>query len=221
MVLMGTIRWSQQCVFSLYYPSWHICSPQCGYNLTHTYTQNSTHTGREGTVEMGINCVKTLERVGNRCSHFSLSLCSVSYEAFSEYIPNIFLSLPVGVSFLMYYIVWVQMQLRFIITCSTPCSSGTWTTVLCAFYNACVWGIQCWRGVLSVRVIEYTGWSRELITEGACQAWTKSLHRQHNSRRNTTGWMQAAQTRPVCPSSAPATTKHTPDHSLFLIFYKE
>ncbi len=54
----------QQCVFSLYYPSGHICSPQCGHNLTHTYTQNSTHTGREGTVEIGINCVKTLERVG-------------------------------------------------------------------------------------------------------------------------------------------------------------
>ncbi len=59
----------------------------------------------------------------NRCSHFSLSLCSVSYEVFSESILNTFLSLSVGVSFLMYYIVWVQMQLRFIITCSTPCSS--------------------------------------------------------------------------------------------------
>lgn len=138
-------------VFSLYYPSGHICSPQCGHNLTHTYTQNSTHTGREGTVEMGINCVKTLERVGNRCSHFSLSLCSVSYEAFSEYILNIFLSLPVGVSFLMYYIVWVQMQLRFIITCSTPCSSGTWTTVLCAFIMR-VCGAYSVGGVFSLSV---------------------------------------------------------------------
>lgn len=196
---MGTIRMPQQCVFSLYYPSGHICSPQCGHNLTHTYTQNSTHTGKEGTVEIGINCVKTLERVGNRCSHFSLSLCSVSYEAFSEYILDIFLSLSVGVSFLMYCIVWVQVQLRFIITCSTPYSSGTWTTVVCAFVMR-VWGVQCWRGVLSVRVIEYIGWSRELITVGVCQAWTKSLHRRHNSRRNTTGWMQAAETDQSAPA---------------------
>lgn len=118
------------------------------------------------------------------------------------------------VSFLIYYIVWVQTQLRFVIMHSTPCSSILARELQCCvpLLCVCVWGVQCWRGVLSVRVIEYTGWSRELITVGACQAWTKSLHRQHNSRRNTTGWMQAAQTRPVCPSSAPATTKHTPDH---------
>lgn len=202
---MGTIRMPQQCVFSLYYPSGHICSPQCGHNLTHTYTQNSTHTGKEGTVEIGINCVKTLERVGNRCSHFSLSLCSVSYEAFSEYILDIFLSLSVGVSFLMYCIVWVQMQLRFIITCSTPYSSGTWTTVVCAFVMR-VWGVQCWRGVLSVRVIEViqgVNYSGCLSGLNKKPAQTAQLTQKHN-------WLNASsRNRPVCPSSAPATTKHT------------
>ncbi len=207
--------WGPKSVFS-------VCTILAGTFVSHnvgitwpTHTHKSPHAGREGTVEIGINCVKTLERVRNRCSHFSLSLCSVSYEVFSESILNTFLSSSVGVSFLMYYIVWVQMQ-QDVLLRALLLAALYWHvnySVVCLFVlRLCVWGVQYWRGVLSVRVIEYTGWSRKLITLGACQAWTKSLHRQHNSRRNPTGWMQTVQTRPVCPSSAPATTKHTPDH---------
>lgn len=66
--------------------------------------------------------------------------------------------------------------------------------------DTCVRGVQCWGGVLSVCVIEYTGWSRELITVGARQARTKSLHRQHNS--HTTEYKHPK----ICPGWSPATT---------------